>query len=172
MNMQIIYERIKSELNDSDHCGINQVTSNKIDIVVISDVFENKDLEERETLVQNWVHEVSSATVVGFISTYTHEEADSIGIHFDLHKDEPDLIEKRPNSWFQLIDWGLKNKTSTLINEGPKTIAFYSYKGGVGRTTALTHVAWILASRGKKVVVVDLDFEAPSLHKAMKLNNK
>lgn len=42
-------------------------------------------------------------------------------------------------------------------------IAFYSYKGGVGRSMALANVGWILAARGKRVVLVDMDLEAPSL---------
>lgn len=45
----------------------------------------------------------------------------------------------------------------------PKFVTFYSFKGGVGRTLALANVAWTLAERGKRVVVVDMDFEAPSL---------
>lgn len=45
-----------------------------------------------------------------------------------------------------------------------KTIAFYSYKGGVGRTLALSNVAMRLADFGKKVVMLDLDLEAPGLH--------
>lgn len=45
-----------------------------------------------------------------------------------------------------------------------KTIAFYSYKGGVGRTLALSNVAMRLTSFGKKVVMLDLDLEAPGLH--------
>ena len=40
---------------------------------------------------------------------------------------------------------------------------FYSFKGGVGRTLALTNVAWDLAFSGKKVLVVDFDLEAPGL---------
>ncbi len=40
---------------------------------------------------------------------------------------------------------------------------FYSYKGGVGRTLALANVAMLLARRGKKVLVVDFDLEAPGL---------
>jgi MinD-like ATPase involved in chromosome partitioning or flagellar assembly len=40
---------------------------------------------------------------------------------------------------------------------------FYSYKGGVGRTLALANVASHLAMRGKKVLVVDFDLEAPGI---------
>ena len=44
------------------------------------------------------------------------------------------------------------------------TITFYSYKGGVGRSLALANCAKFLAYHGKKVVVMDLDLEAPGLH--------
>ena len=46
-----------------------------------------------------------------------------------------------------------------------KIVTFYSYKGGTGRTMALANVAWILASRGLKVLVVDWDLESPGLHR-------
>lgn len=45
----------------------------------------------------------------------------------------------------------------------PAVVAFYSFKGGVGRTTALVSCAWQLAEAGFRVAVVDLDLEAPSL---------
>lgn len=41
--------------------------------------------------------------------------------------------------------------------------SFYSYKGGVGRTLALANVAAHLAMRGKKVLIVDFDLEAPGI---------
>lgn len=40
---------------------------------------------------------------------------------------------------------------------------FYSYKGGVGRTLALANVAAVLAQKGRRVLVVDFDLEAPGL---------
>lgn len=40
---------------------------------------------------------------------------------------------------------------------------FYSFKGGVGRTMALANVAVHLAHRGRRVLVVDFDLEAPGL---------
>lgn len=44
-------------------------------------------------------------------------------------------------------------------------VTFYSYKGGTGRTMALANTAWILASNGLKVLVVDWDLDSPGLHK-------
>ncbi|WP_460062817.1 FxSxx-COOH system tetratricopeptide repeat protein [Streptomyces sp. YKOK-I1] len=45
-----------------------------------------------------------------------------------------------------------------------KIVTFYSFKGGAGRTMALANTAWIIASQGKSVLVVDWDLEAPDLH--------
>lgn len=49
-----------------------------------------------------------------------------------------------------------KSKTSNVLT-------FFSYKGGVGRTTSLALTAAYLSRKGKKVFVVDCDFEAPGL---------
>jgi len=45
----------------------------------------------------------------------------------------------------------------------PIITTFYSVRGGVGRSTALAYTGEILASKGRKVVAVDLDLEAPGL---------
>ena len=41
---------------------------------------------------------------------------------------------------------------------------FYSFKGGVGRTMALVNAAVELARRGRRVLAVDFDLEAPGCH--------
>lgn len=48
-------------------------------------------------------------------------------------------------------------------SSGPPMIVFASVKGGVGRSTALAVTASDLARRGKNVLVIDLDLEAPGL---------
>ena len=48
-----------------------------------------------------------------------------------------------------------------------ETVAFYSYKGGVGRTLLVANTAQFLAMSGRKVVAVDLDLEAPGLHQKL-----
>jgi len=50
-----------------------------------------------------------------------------------------------------------------LVGTNPPIIAFYSFKGGVGRTTAVAVVAAALARKGKRVTAIDLDLEAPGL---------
>jgi hypothetical protein len=44
-------------------------------------------------------------------------------------------------------------------------ITFYSYKGGTGRSMGVANTAWILASNGLRVLVVDWDLEGPGLHR-------
>jgi len=44
-----------------------------------------------------------------------------------------------------------------------KTISFYSYKGGVGRSLALAYTAKYLADNNIKVCVLDIDLEAPGI---------
>lgn len=44
-----------------------------------------------------------------------------------------------------------------------EVVTFYSYKGGVGRTLLLAWMARALAARGKRVLALDLDLEAPGL---------
>lgn len=53
-----------------------------------------------------------------------------------------------------------------------KTITFYSYKGGVGRSMALANVAYLLASKGRRVFLMDFDLEAPGLDTLFKSVSK
>ncbi len=49
------------------------------------------------------------------------------------------------------------------LGKMPKVVTFYSFKGGMGRTTALAATALNLAMDGKNVLAVDTDIEAPGL---------
>jgi Mrp family chromosome partitioning ATPase len=56
-----------------------------------------------------------------------------------------------------------------VISRKPgRIITFYSYKGGTGRTMAVSNVAWILASNGYDVLLIDWDLEAPGLHRYLR----
>ncbi len=50
-----------------------------------------------------------------------------------------------------------------LTAAGPSTVTFYSFKGGVGRTTTLAACTLLAAEASEDVVVIDLDLEAPGL---------
>jgi MinD-like ATPase involved in chromosome partitioning or flagellar assembly len=51
-----------------------------------------------------------------------------------------------------------------------KTLMFYSYKGGSGRTVAAANVSVALAKLGCRVAIIDLDFEAPGLQYVFRLH--
>lgn len=62
-------------------------------------------------------------------------------------------------TWFgkpQKPPWPLNEQT-------PPILSFFSFKGGVGRTTTLVSIALQLARAGRRVCVVDLDLEAPGV---------
>lgn len=65
------------------------------------------------------------------------------------------------DSWLQ--ETGVLQEPWALEAGAPTVISFYGFKGGVGRTTALAAFALHLADRGKNVVAIDLDLEAPGL---------
>ncbi len=51
----------------------------------------------------------------------------------------------------------------TIAGISPKVVTFYSFKGGMGRTTTLAAVALQMVRKGKNVMMVDTDIEAPGL---------
>ena len=54
-----------------------------------------------------------------------------------------------------------------------KTLTFYSYKGGVGRSLALVNIATRLSEFGKKVCIIDFDLEATiDLNELLELERK
>lgn len=64
-------------------------------------------------------------------------------------------------NWFD--DDTQSKSESPLKDYKTKIITFYSYKGGVGRTTALVSSALELVRRGRTIVLTDFDLEAPGL---------
>jgi chromosome partitioning protein len=50
-----------------------------------------------------------------------------------------------------------------------KCIAFHSYKGGTGKTTIAVNFAALLAKKGYRVFLIELDVYAPSLHTYFKI---
>ena len=59
------------------------------------------------------------------------------------------------------LDTFFKSNTSGKAKNQVPIVTFYSYKGGMGRTTALIFYAYYLALQGKKVFIIDCDLEAP-----------
>ncbi|MDP2064439.1 MAG: hypothetical protein Q8K38_00505 [Burkholderiaceae bacterium] len=67
------------------------------------------------------------------------------------------LIDRR------IVGAGWLAEPVAAATSGPRRLVFASLKGGVGRSTALSVTAADLARRGRNVLVIDLDLEAPGL---------
>ncbi|MBS0018210.1 MAG: AAA family ATPase [Arthrospira sp. SH-MAG29] len=155
---------VQSSLEWTD---INISTSGLLNLTIVSDRFTGLSMSQRNEQVQSILRQFKISP--GLISLYTVEEARSLNLS------APQLVKGSSiNTWQDLALWSANPQNQSQLSQPepriPRTVTFYSFKGGVGRTTALIHVAWILAMRGRKVVAVDLDLEAPGLSTAFSLN--
>ena len=64
-------------------------------------------------------------------------------------------------------DWLIPSSLDTNTSRSAKRCVFFSVKGGVGRSSALTMLAIALAQHGKRVLVVDGDFESPGISSSL-----
>lgn len=77
--------------------------------------------------------------------------------------------DERLPAWSEVLDQPSLSSPLTFASDldedihPPAVITFYSLRGGVGRTTALASAARLLAARGRRVLCIDMDFEAPGL---------
>lgn len=78
------------------------------------------------------------------------------------------------------IDWGPRYRFESLLQQESQkkekasipTVTFYSYKGGMGRTTTMIASAIDMAvNRGRTVVIIDCDLEAPGYLNFFDLSN-
>jgi CO dehydrogenase nickel-insertion accessory protein CooC1 len=65
------------------------------------------------------------------------------------------------------LSWATVRDMAPIPEPGPRRVAFYSLKGGVGRSTATAVAAWYYARKGKTVMILDLDLEAPGLSSSL-----
>ncbi len=157
---------LQEYLGDDSKAIVYQISKNIVDVVAVSEKFKNISTMDRKKIIYNWIDNANTSHILGFVSTYTHQEAENLEINLK----PTNIKSNRPSTWFELVNCETDESYVNAIDRNSRVVSFYSFKGGVGRTTALVHVAWILASRGKKVVMVDLDFEAPSLHQSINID--
>ena len=166
----LLKQEIKSQYvqKSQEWVDVNISTSGLLNLTIVSDRFIGLSIPQRKEQISNLLKSQNRPSRTGFLSLYTPEEAESLNLtppevsDVNTIKTWQDLAIQAANPQNQLT---FPQRELSL----PRTVTFYSFKGGVGRTTALTHVAWILAMRGRKVVAVDLDLEAPGLSTAFNL---
>jgi hypothetical protein len=88
----------------------------------------------------------------------------------DMEGDKWELVQFDDNAYVYIRylerrivgnDW-VRGIQSPILNT-PPVVVFSSLKGGVGRSTALSIAAMDLCNRGKSVLAIDLDLEAPGI---------
>ena len=154
--------------NSPEWVDLNISTSGLLNLTIVSDGFVGLSRPERKKQISSLLQSHVPHLSPGFLSLYTLSEAESLNLS------PPQVFNAASvNTWQDLAIQAAnpQNQSPEPQHEPqiPRTVTFYSFKGGVGRTTALTHVASILAMRGLKVVAVDLDLEAPGLSTAFDL---
>lgn len=167
-DIQTIYQQVVERFvanASTDWVHLYRSPSGLLNITVVSDQFRGTSHSDRRAQVNEIVQ-----SPTGFLSLYTQDEAKTL----EIERPASDRVQS-VRTWHDLAIWAQNPQNHGEVKErsprSPRTVAFYSFKGGVGRTTALIHVAWLLVKQGKKVVAVDLDIEAPGLSKALDLDD-
>lgn len=128
-------------------------------LVIIDDSFTGQSRSERLERVEPLLKQAGLNP--GVTDLYTAAEAGNRSLVLKRP------IPIQPANWEQaisMIDSGNVLADRPQSARKLRRMVFYSYKGGVGRTTALVHTAFHLARAGQRVAVVDMDVEAPGLH--------
>ncbi|GAB1539624.1 hypothetical protein NUACC21_22910 [Scytonema sp. NUACC21] len=132
--------------NSREWVDVNFSTSGLLNLTIVSDRFAGLSIPERKEQVLNFLNQAQVPHFSpGFLSLHTLQEAESLNLS------SPQVV-KVPSvyTWQDLALQAAnpQNQSQTSLREPrmPRTVTFYSFKGGVGRTTALAHVAWILAA--------------------------
>lgn len=150
---------------------------------VLSDII--RDQEAEVYLVQN----IYGRLVIyldtknrSLVDTATKRLSDELGSWFqscnsyDVNLLIKNEIELQKNTALQIQDhiwlfekfitniyWPGQHRKKMNSDKKPKLVSFYSYRGGVGRTTAMIMSAISLARRGKRVLLIDFDLESPGV---------
>lgn len=102
--------------------------------------------------------------VYGYATTSTFLQESDIG---EAARSARLIVESEDGAQVLLIDRLLTGAewSATPAGEsvGRKRFTLFSMKGGVGRSTTATALAWHLAEKGKRVLVIDLDLESPGV---------
>lgn len=136
----------------------------RVDIKIVSDKIKNK--KEAEEFIKKCFKDLNEKNKdielsLGFLELYTVDEAEIFEVEKPIH------IRNNMSTFSDIIE-NLTEKLNSESENKARVISFYSYKGGVGRTVSLIQSAYNLAKKGKKVVLIDLDIEAPSFNSIFK----
>ncbi|MBF0308476.1 MAG: hypothetical protein HQL56_02950 [Magnetococcales bacterium] len=165
MNRQQIIERIRLNLSEA---GIGEAEVRVQPdpfkgwrVGVVTEGFTGRSMEERRGIVTKGLEELHFE----WLDVLIPEEREWAG---PLPGDEeperlplwPEALGREAPGDEELVPFPTDGDEELAP---PIVVTFYSLRGGVGRSTAMAYTAKSLARRGRKVVCVDMDLEAPGL---------
>lgn len=112
------------------------------------------------------IHNKMGISVLGSVPNYTSGKAGAKAVV------EPVVI-REPNSFVTEAFKGIRTIVNSLPSEDKKakTLLLTSVKEAQGTSTVASNLACVLASEGKKVLLVDCNLKRPSLHKVFSVDN-
>lgn len=138
--------------------SVRKTSLDFLKVQIVTNYFEGKSLAEREEKIDNLLLafqlNLGQYPISGYTLLTSQEEAE-----------QP--TESILPLWSEvLMSPDPINHLASEEKDTPKRpqiVTFYSFKGGVGRSTALGLSAILLANRNRRVVVIDFDLEAPGI---------
>jgi MinD-like ATPase involved in chromosome partitioning or flagellar assembly len=130
-------------------------------ILCVDDQFQSFDEDVRRTIFLEKTdidfEELELLEAAATISLELCTESERQSKFFFLDDDEA------AQHWLPLLDETIRENLAVSLPEAIPAIHFYGFKGGQARSTVLAMFAKSLAADGYRVLVVDVDIEAPSL---------
>lgn len=157
---QQISEHLSQVLKNKDpqtQIKIKRTSLGWLKLRVVTSYFDGKSLAEREEEIDSFLENIGcylgQYPMAGYDLLTPQEAADQPPEHIQIPLWSDVLMAPEPDRPASLDE----------DSSSPLVVTFYSFKGGVGRSTALGLVAGILATRNRRVVMVDFDLEAPGI---------
>ncbi|MCL5045350.1 MAG: hypothetical protein M1598_00800 [Actinobacteria bacterium] len=167
LDVEAVFTR-RRHAGDWRRAGITGVSvyPNEVDVRLL----EDEDRKKAKDAISDWFGPRFDAPAMSIIlETAPGGARREIPVNLELGDKEPDPVP-RPSfgnvSYYPVEGW-IKERPGPLPAGTPPIIAFYSYKGGVGRTLHLIGLVKALSERSEpkrpRLLIVDADLEAPGL---------
>jgi cellulose biosynthesis protein BcsQ len=163
--IQLHLQTYFAEQGNTASVDVRRAAGKSFTVTVVSDRFRSLTLTQREAVFRDGLHGLDQATraAVDLYLLYDPEEYQEIQAMRGL--DDTSYQHPLP-FWSDVLLSSAAQATEAdqAQRQRPLVVTFYSFKGGVGRSTSLAMVARDLAvSHNLTVVALDFDLEAPGL---------
>ncbi|MCY7283449.1 MAG: AAA family ATPase [Cyanobacteria bacterium CAN_BIN43] len=161
MMPQQIEDHLLRELQTQDSdatVSVRKTSLGWLKVQVVTNCFEGKTLAEREEKIDSLLASIE-------LNLGQHPISDYSLLTRQQEAEQPIESIQLP-LWSEVLNAPNPNHQASIEKDTPKRpqiVTFYSFKGGVGRSTALGMVAILLANRNRRVVIIDFDLEAPGI---------